>query len=112
MEEMLRMAQHEIRKAECWQHLTAGIVLTGGGSMLEGIAELGEEIFEAPVKLGRTDIRGNILDDSKNPIYATAIGLIKYGMQHNRSPLSFQGDDNKVFNRIFERMREWFNEFF
>ena len=112
MEEMLRMAQHEIRKAECWQHLTAGVVLTGGGSMIEGIAELGEEIFEAPVKLGRTDIRGNILDDSKNPIYATAIGLIKYGMEHNRSPLSFQGDDNKVFNRIFERMREWFNEFF
>jgi len=112
MEEILTMARHEIRKAECWPHLTAGIVLTGGGSLLNGIVDLAEEIFDAPVKMGKTIDSGTLLDESKNPMYATGIGLIKYGMDNNRSPQTFQGDENKVFNNIFERMREWFNEFF
>jgi len=112
MEEILMMAQHEVKKAECWPHLTAGVVLTGGGALLRGTAELAEEIFETPVKLGRTSITGKLLDESQNPIFATGIGLVKYGMEHHRSPYSFRGDDSKLYNRIFERMREWFNEFF
>jgi len=112
MEEILMMAQHEIKKAECWPHLTAGVVLTGGGSMLRGTVELAGEIFDAPVKLGTTKITGAILEESQNPIYATGVGLVKYGMEHRRTPHSFPGDDSKLYNRIFERMREWFHEFF
>lgn len=112
MEEILMMAQHEIKKAECWPHLTAGVVLTGGGSLLRGIVELAGEIFDTPVKLGHTKITGTILEDSQNPIYATGVGLVKYGIEHRRSPHSFPGDDSKLYNRIFERMREWFHEFF
>ena len=112
MEEMLKMAMQEIHKAECWPHLSAGVVLTGGGAMIGGLVELAEDIFDAPVKLGGADVSGNLLNNDKTPIFATGIGLVKYGLENHRSPLSFQGDENKVFNRIAERMREWFNEFF
>ncbi|MCF7804969.1 MAG: cell division protein FtsA [Candidatus Marinimicrobia bacterium] len=112
MEEMLKMAMQEIHKAECWPHLSAGVVLTGGGAMLGGLVDLAEEIFDAPVKLGGVDVHGKLMEKEKTPIYATGIGLVKYGFEHHRSPMSFQGDENKVFNRIVERMREWFNEFF
>lgn len=112
MEEILRMSKQEIEKAESWPHLTAGVVITGGGSLLRGTVELAEEIFETPVKLGKIQIGGNLLDENKNPIYATGIGLLKYGAQNPRSPNFFQGEENKVFNRVFERMKEWFREFF
>lgn len=80
--------------------------------MIGGLVELAEDIFDAPVKLGGADVSGNLLNNDKTPIFATGIGLVKYGLENHRSPLSFQGDENKVFNRIAERMREWFNEFF
>lgn len=112
MEEILMMAQHEIKKAECWPQLTAGVVLTGGGSLLNGIVELAESVFDTPVKSGTTKLTGNLLDQTRNPIYATGIGLIQYGLEQGRSPYSFQGDDSKIYNRVFERMREWFHEFF
>jgi len=112
MEEILRMTRQELEKAEVWPHLTAGVVITGGGSLLKGTVDLAEEIFEAPVKAGKTQIGGKLLEEDKNPIYATGIGLLRYGVQNPRSPTYFQGEENKIFNRVFARMREWFREFF
>lgn len=112
MEEMLLMAKQEIRKAEYWNHLTAGVVITGGGSLLRGTLELAQDIFEAPVKLGRPEQFGKLIDDSTSPIYATSIGLIKYGLENRHSVANFRGDESTLFDRIKDRMRDWFNEFF
>lgn len=112
MEEMLLMAKQEIQKAEYWNHLTAGVVITGGGSLLRGTLDLAKEIYDTPVKLGHPEPFGKLIDDSTSPIYATSIGLVKYGLDNQHSVSSFRGDESTLFDRIKDRMRDWFNEFF
>ncbi len=58
--------------------LGAGIVLTGGSSLMRGVKHLAEEVFGLPVQLTRAqNLSGNI-SAFENPKYSTAIGLVKY----------------------------------
>ena len=63
------------------QLLPAGIVLTGGASKIEGISQLGEEIFQVPVRVGKPKGLVGLTDILKNPVYSTSIGLILYGQK-------------------------------
>jgi cell division protein FtsA len=61
------------------------VVLTGGAAMMPGVAELAEEVFEIPTRIGLPhDITG-VRDVAKNPTYATAVGLLIYG-RHQLHP--------------------------
>ncbi|MEP1593249.1 MAG: cell division FtsA domain-containing protein [Halieaceae bacterium] len=60
----------------------AGIVLTGGTSKMEGVMELAEEIFHMPVRVGYPQSVQGLTDIVRNPIYATGVGLLQYGLQH------------------------------
>jgi len=52
LEEILSLALREIKRTEYADMLGAGVVLTGGGSLMDGIQDLAEKVFEMPVKLG------------------------------------------------------------
>jgi cell division protein FtsA len=80
-EELFKLIQSELRRSGFEDLIAAGIVLTGGTSKMEGAIELAEEIFHLPVRLGYpTDVAG-LSDVVRNPIYSTAIGLLKYGQK-------------------------------
>jgi len=55
IEETIHLLHNEIFKSGYKDLLGSGVVLTGGGSLLEGIAELSEFIFEMPVRRGNAD---------------------------------------------------------
>ena len=59
--------------------LPAGIVLTGGASQLAGVAELGREIFEMPVRVAAPAGVGGLVDNLLTPVYSTAVGLLMWG---------------------------------
>ena len=63
--------------------IKAGVVLTGGGSKIEGVAELAAETLEVPARVGNpgTPIIKGMSDIAGNPTYATAIGLLLYGYE-------------------------------
>jgi cell division protein FtsA len=64
--------------------LAAGMVFTGGTSKMEGVAELAEEIFHMPVRIGMpVDVNG-LVDIVRNPTYSTAVGLLLYGMKQSQ----------------------------
>ncbi len=109
MEEILMLAQNEIRKSDHAHLMTAGAVLTGGGSMLPGTIELAEEILEMPVKLGRPSGMKTVSDDVKLPLHATGVGLVLYG-KANRHIIDgpFGDSESHVFEKIIERMKRWF----
>lgn len=109
MEEILSLAYTEIKKSDYIHLMTAGVVLTGGGSMLNGTVELAEEIFDMPVKLGVPTRFTGLTDLARSPIHATGVGLVHYGLKHkNDSNGLFATDDHGLFKWIFERMRHWF----
>jgi len=108
MEEILFLAHREIKKSNYVHLMTAGLVLTGGGSLLEGTVELAEEIFDMSVKLGVPNKFNGLTDLAQSPIHATGVGLVHYGIKHKGD--EFLGDnDQGLFPWIMGRMRKWFN---
>ena len=108
MEEILTLAHREIKRSNYVHLMTAGLVLTGGGSLLEGTVELAEEIFDMSVKLGVPNKFNGLTDLVQSPIHATGVGLIHYGIQHQGD--EFLGDSEQgLFPWIMGRMRKWFN---
>lgn len=107
MEEIFSMAQREVRKANYPETLAAGIVLTGGGALLPGAAELAEQIFDMPVKIGLPRGFDGLIDMADSPIHTTGIGLIQYGVRHGEEVMS-KGKTKGFFKKI----EKWFNEHF
>jgi cell division protein FtsA len=65
--------------------LNAGVVLTGGGALMEGIEELAEEVFKLPTSQGRAEGFQGITRALEQPQYSTVIGLLEYA-RHNLEP--------------------------
>jgi cell division protein FtsA len=107
VEELYSLVQAELRRSGLEELLSSGVVITGGSSSLQGMVELGEEIFHMPVRLGLPHYRGSLEEVVLTPRCSTGIGLVLAGMeqlqrhQHTR----LQGNS---FKRILERMRSWF----
>jgi cell division protein FtsA len=109
VEEVLSLARQAIVKAKVADHIPSGVVLTGGASALDGLAELAEEIFEAPVRLGVPTNIGGLQDIVRNPMYATGVGLVLFGFsQRPEFSNRFRIRDESIFGRVKQRMRDWF----
>ena len=79
-EELFTLIQAELRRSGFEDLIPAGIVLTGGTSKMEGVVELAEEIFHMPVNIGKPKSVAGLSDIVRNPIYATSVGLLHYGL--------------------------------
>ena len=79
-EELFTLIQAELRRSGFEDLIPAGIVLTGGTSKMEGVVELAEEIFHMPVNIGKPKSVAGLSDIVRNPIYATSVGLLQYGL--------------------------------
>lgn len=106
MEEIFALLNREIYRAEMENVITSGVIITGGGALLDGITEVAESIFQLPVRVGKPHNIGGLVDVVNNPIYSTGVGLVLYGMQ-NQSAQKFRIRDSNIFNRIITRMKKW-----
>jgi len=110
VEELFELVKAELHRSGFQELVAAGLVLTGGSSLLDGMVELAEEIFDMPVRLGRPSGVGGLVDVVSSPIYATGVGLIQYG-QHYRQTAPARGKSGTpVFARVWARMRHWFGD--
>ncbi|MCL2760033.1 MAG: cell division protein FtsA [Desulfuromonadales bacterium] len=114
VEEIFTLVNREIVKSGFEDMIASGVVITGGSTILEGMPELAEQVFNLPVRRGVPQEIGGLIDVVNSPIYATGVGLVIYGSRHLEMGAHFpttQSDDN-VFRRVSRRMKEWFGEFF
>ena len=103
-EELFKLVATELRRSGLEDNVAAGIVLTGGGSQVRGVAQLAEQVLNMPVRIGRpVNVKG-LSDELKSPIYSTAVGLLLYGMQQHEDP---QQSRRSKFN-LFSKMKGWF----
>lgn len=79
MEEIFSLVFKEIRRTEYADLLAAGIVLTGAGSLLEGVSKLAEQVFDMPVNAGLPRGVSGLVDSIDSPGFATGVGLVLYG---------------------------------
>lgn len=84
MQELFQLVQKEIARAGCTGKIAAGVVLTGGGSQLNGTLDCARDILRVPVRLGRPSGVLGLADVVHSPVYATAVGLVQYGVRAYR----------------------------
>jgi cell division protein FtsA len=80
--EMFGMILNDVKKSGHDGLLPGGLVLTGGGAELPGIAELGREIVGLPVRVGSAQGVGGVVDAISTPAYACSVGLLRWGLSH------------------------------
>ncbi len=111
VEEIFTLVNREIVKSGFEDLIASGVVLTGGSAILPGMPELAEQIFDLPVRRGKPTGIGGLTDVVNSPIYATGVGLVKYGSRNMQTRNFVIGQEN-LFDRVTRRMKEWFGEFF
>ena len=109
-EEMFYLVWDEIRRGGFEKALNSGIVLTGGGAMLEGMPEIAEQIFDLPVRCGCPGDVGGLADHVNSPAFATPVGLVLYA--HRNRVLDPSRVGAGAFERMAGRLRGIFKEFF
>ncbi len=108
MEEIFMLANREVKKNHFADLLGAGVVLTGGTSLLPGAVELAEQIFEMPVRRGVPSGLSGLMENVRDPRYSTGVGLILHAVQN-------EGGDvvqPKSGRSIPESLRRMFAELF
>ncbi|MFW9604691.1 MAG: cell division protein FtsA [Trichlorobacter sp.] len=111
VEELFTLVNREIIKSGLEDSIASGVVITGGSSILEGMPELAEQVFNLPVRRGVPQRIGGLVDVVNSPVYATGVGLIVYGSK-NVSVREFQKPqrDEGIFANVIKRMKAWFSE--
>ncbi|WP_283787628.1 cell division protein FtsA [Bermanella sp. WJH001] len=105
-EELFTLIQAELRRSGFEDMIAAGVVLTGGTSMMEGVVELAEEIFHVPVRLAKPHGVEGLTDVVANPIYATSVGLLIYGAKHQLGELVFAKKEDDPIG-FLARVKNW-----
>ncbi len=111
VEEIFTLAEQEIRRSGFGDLIVSGVVLTGGTCILPGMADLAEQIFNVPVRIGSPREIGGLTAVVNSPAFATGVGLVKYGCK-NLQVKNFSIGQENIFSRVVRRMREWFGDFF
>ena len=107
IEELFEQVQNEINRSRMGSTIASGIVITGGSSMLKGMVEIGEKIFNMPVRIGiPRDIDG-LLQVVENPRYATGVGLLIMGKNDIEKNENSSGKVPAAIE-ILKRAQNWF----
>ena len=109
-EEIFTLLRKEILRSGFEEMLGAGIVLTGGGSRLDGLPELGERVFHLPVRRGVPIGVGGRVDLVNSGSFATAVGLTLYGARLAESGVSKAGEEAE--GGWLARVKRTLSEFF
>ncbi len=107
MRELFELAAERLSKNGWMPLLAGGVVLTGGGSLLDSVADLAQSVFELPVRIGEPSLPPGAPQDLKSPIYATVVGLVLYGIQHHRSTAEAPISWWQRLENFWKRVRKW-----
>jgi len=116
MRELFILVDNEIRSAGFKNKIKAGIVLTGGGSLLRGCTELAEDVFGLPARIGvPQEMGGKLPTEIESPEFATVMGLLR-GVPGSKTKdyqkyIKVRGDKRK--NKVsvfFKKVQQFFDE--
>ncbi len=104
IEEMLLMVKDKLESQGCYDHVYGGVILTGGASLQKGIVEVAERVFKKPCKVGYPSGLSGLSGVVSSPIYATGVGLVLYGLEHEREQVFLDGN---AFDRIVKKLKSF-----
>lgn len=115
-EEILQMIQNDIRLSGLLPVLGSGVVLTGGASELEGLVEMGEFIFDVPVRRGVPTEIGGLNEVVQKGSFSTAVGILFYGRSQKKFSKAYSsetsGSASSLSDRVGEKVKSFFEDLF
>jgi cell division protein FtsA len=112
LEEILQMANREIIASRCAEILGGGVVLTGGTTMMEGIVELAEFVFDLPVKRAYPENLSGFSDMVRSPAYSTAIGLALWGADSRSGIQRRTGNRANNIGKMKDQLKNFLSDMF
>jgi cell division protein FtsA len=115
LQEVLELAMGEVSRAGYQQHLPAGVILTGGGSLLPGVVELAREVFALPVRAGAPGQGlSGLVDSIESPRMAVPAGLLLYGARQVALGSSFGSGRGRspAVEKVLGPVKRWLQDFF
>lgn len=122
-EEIFSLVLDELRRSGYAERIPAGIVVTGGTSLMEGATELAERVFDMPVRMSVPVSVKGMSDIVDNPVFSTGVGLIMYGIDESDLGMaqqhvsSLKVDESKqnvvsestaeTANKMWRNMKSW-----
>lgn len=118
MEEIMEIIAIEVKRSGYADALSAGLVLSGGGSLIKNVCPLANEVLGMDAKIGRPlGLAGGLIEEVNNPMYATSVGLVLHALKTGGAgngpmvPASSKGSGvEKVMEKITHHMKSWFKE--
>ena len=101
--EIIELLKRTLEEESFINYVGAGLFITGGCSLLNGIDHLAEEVFEMPAHVAHAQTMSGLTSAFENPQFSTAIGLLKYAqaVQTDRPRRGL----GRLFGRLFSGMR-------
>ncbi len=117
MEEIFRLVRERVEQMGHWRLIKGGVVLTGGGALMPGAADLAYDVFGLPVRVGSPNVLGGLVEEYRNPLFSTAVGLVQLGAERvgPPPPESRSRGTEKARPKadgLGSKIRDWLKEFF
>jgi cell division protein FtsA len=109
VEEIVSLIQEDIKQAGLEKALGAGIVVTGGTVLLDGVTDVAEQIFDLPARKGIPVGLGGMAEVLSSPIYSTVVGLVLYGFRTHSHRLAKVYSNGNLFSKGFSWLKARFN---
>lgn len=107
MRELFELTAERLARNGWFPLLAGGIVLTGGGSLLDSVDELAQSVFGLPTRIGEPSLPPGAPQDLRSPIYATVVGLVLHGIQHHRTTTEITAPWWQRLENLWKRLRKW-----
>ncbi len=111
VEEILEFIKTELIKSGLYDLLGSGVVLTGGTSLLPGIQEVAERIFELPARIGRPVGVSGLSDIVNSPSYSVPVGLVICGFGMGKI-VNLQKRPFSKEPKFLKKIKKWMDELF
>ncbi|MEW5806436.1 MAG: cell division protein FtsA [Acidobacteriota bacterium] len=108
-EEIFQIVHDEIKRTGFENYLNAGVVLSGGGCIMQGMTDVAEQVLGMPVRRGVPMNIGGLIDVVNSPAYSTAIGLVLYGWKFGTKRRTEQPS---VITKTIKKLQEAFRGMF
>jgi cell division protein FtsA len=103
--ELLRLVAHDLETDMPMSVVPTGVVLTGGGSLLEGLPKVAEQVLGMNVRVGRPYYEGIFADLVTGPEYATSVGLLRLAARNAMHNEAVHGGPNNLFRAASSFLR-------
>ena len=114
MEEILLLVRRDLEAVVPARNLHSGVVLTGGCTLLRGLVELAQDIFECDVRRAAPGVVGGLSTVVRSPKYSTGVGLVLQAAQQRlgQEAVLAPGSEAGLMDRMRRRVSGWWTEMF